>query len=143
MRDVLRGSDWSPDAFEDYAAERQERMRRLRFIANTVAITEAEDADNREARRARWGELMETDERAFLVLASAFGGPEIAPPEAFADELHAAVARGLRSQSGFSRRDASAPAGATARPHPEAHGPDERAEVGEEEAHVVPGRRTG
>jgi 2-polyprenyl-6-methoxyphenol hydroxylase-like FAD-dependent oxidoreductase len=91
VRDVLRGSDWSPDAFDDYAAERQERMRRLRFIANTVAITEAEDADNREARRARWGELMETDERAFLVLASAFGGPEIAPPEAFADELHAAV----------------------------------------------------
>jgi len=91
VRDVLRGSDWSPEAFEDYAAERRERMRRLRFIANTVAITEAEDADNREARRARWGELMETDERAFLVLASAFGGPEIAPPEAFADELHAAV----------------------------------------------------
>ena len=49
--------------------ERKERMRRLRFIANTVAITEAEDADNREARRAKWGELMATDERAFLVLA--------------------------------------------------------------------------
>jgi 2-polyprenyl-6-methoxyphenol hydroxylase-like FAD-dependent oxidoreductase len=91
VRDVLRGSDWSADAFDDYATERQERMRRLRFVANTVAITEAEDADNREARRAKWGELMETDERAFLVLASAFGGPELAPPEAFADELHAAV----------------------------------------------------
>jgi 2-polyprenyl-6-methoxyphenol hydroxylase-like FAD-dependent oxidoreductase len=91
VRDVLRGDDWSPDAFEDYGAERRERMRRLRFIANSVAITEAEDADNREARRAKWGELVETDERAFLVLAGAFGGPEIAPPEAFADELHAMV----------------------------------------------------
>ena len=36
----------------------RERMRRLRFIANTVAITEAEDADNRDARRAKWGELL-------------------------------------------------------------------------------------
>ena len=88
---MLRGSDWSPEAFDDYGTERIERMRRLRFVANTVAITEAEDADNREARRAKWGELQSTDERAFLVLAAAFGGPEIAPAEAFADELHAAV----------------------------------------------------
>lgn len=91
VRDVLRGSDWSETAFDDYAKERKERMRRLRFIANTVAITEAEDADNREARRAKWGELMASDERAFLVLACAFGGPELAPADAFADELHAMV----------------------------------------------------
>jgi 2-polyprenyl-6-methoxyphenol hydroxylase-like FAD-dependent oxidoreductase len=91
VRDVLGGSDWSEAAFDEYATERRERMRRLRFVANTVAIAEAEDADNRDARRIKWGELMQSDERAFLVLASAFGGPEIAPPEAFADELHAAV----------------------------------------------------
>jgi 2-polyprenyl-6-methoxyphenol hydroxylase-like FAD-dependent oxidoreductase len=89
VRDALRGSDWSEGAFDDYAAERRERMRRLRFIADTVAITEAEDADNREARRAKWAELMTTDERAFLVLASAFAGPETAPADVFADELHA------------------------------------------------------
>jgi len=91
VRDVLRGSDWSVAAFDDYAAERQERMRRLRFIANTIAIAEAEDADNREARRAKWGALSATDERAFLVMVGAFGGPEVVPAEAFADELHAAV----------------------------------------------------
>ena len=91
VRDVLRGSDWSEAAFDDYATERRERMRRLRFIANTVAIAEAEDADNRDARRAKWGELTASDERAFLVLVGAFGGPEVVPPEAFADELHAAV----------------------------------------------------
>jgi 2-polyprenyl-6-methoxyphenol hydroxylase-like FAD-dependent oxidoreductase len=91
VRDVLRGGGWSAEAFGEYATERQERMRRLRFVANTVAITEAEDADNREARRTKWGELQATVERAFLVLASAFGGPEIAPADAFADELHAAV----------------------------------------------------
>jgi 2-polyprenyl-6-methoxyphenol hydroxylase-like FAD-dependent oxidoreductase len=91
VRDVLRGRDWSEAAFDDYATERRERMRRLRFIANTVAIAEAEDADNREARRAKWGELSTTDERAFLVMLGAFAGPEVVPAEAFADELHAAV----------------------------------------------------
>ncbi len=91
VRDVLRGDDWADAAFDGYAEERAERMRRLRFIADTVAITEAEDADNREARRKKWGELIATDERAFLVLAGAFGGPENAPPDAFAEELHAIV----------------------------------------------------
>ena len=45
----------APAAFGDYGEERTERLRRLRFIANTVAITEAEDADNRDARRAEVG----------------------------------------------------------------------------------------
>ncbi len=91
VRDVLRGDDWSCAAFEGYGDERRERLRRLRFIADTVAITEAEDADNRDARRQKWGELMATDPRAFMLLVGAFGGPETTPADAFADELHAAV----------------------------------------------------
>jgi hypothetical protein len=87
----LRGDDWSPDAFAGYATEREERMRRLRFIADSVAIAEVEDADNRESRRAKWRDLGNTDERAFLVMVAALAGPETAPAEAFADELHAAV----------------------------------------------------
>jgi 2-polyprenyl-6-methoxyphenol hydroxylase-like FAD-dependent oxidoreductase len=91
VRDVLRGDDWSPAAFGEYGEERRERLRRLRFIANTVAITEAEDADNRDARRAKWGELLASDPRAFLLLVAAFGGPETAPADSFAEELHAVV----------------------------------------------------
>jgi 2-polyprenyl-6-methoxyphenol hydroxylase-like FAD-dependent oxidoreductase len=91
VRDVLRGDDWSPAAFEEYAVERRERMRRLRFCANTVAIIEAEDADNREARRAKWAELIATDERAFVVLASMLAGPETAPADVYADGLHEQV----------------------------------------------------
>jgi 2-polyprenyl-6-methoxyphenol hydroxylase-like FAD-dependent oxidoreductase len=91
VRDVLRGDDWSPAAFEGYAEERRERMRRLRFIANSIAIVEVEDADNREARRAKWAELFASDPRVFMLLAAAFGGPENAPADAFADELHALV----------------------------------------------------
>jgi 2-polyprenyl-6-methoxyphenol hydroxylase-like FAD-dependent oxidoreductase len=91
VRDVLRGDDWSTDAFGEYGEERRERMRRLRFMANTLAITEIEDADNREARRAKWGELMETDPRVFPLLIGALGGPETVPADSFADELLAAV----------------------------------------------------
>jgi len=91
VRDILRTDDWSPNAFEGYAAERLERMRRLRFCANTVAITEVEDADNRDARRAKWEQLVATDERAFMALASMLAGPETAPADAYADELHAQV----------------------------------------------------
>ena len=78
-------------AFGDYGEERRERMRRLRFIADTLAITEAEHADNREARRAKWGELLATDPRAFLLNVGALAGPEMVPADSFDDELHAAV----------------------------------------------------
>jgi len=91
VRDVLRGDGWSTAAFGDYGAERRDRMQRLRFIANTVAIVEAEQAENREARRQKWGEMRATDPRVLMLLLAAFGGPETAPPDAFDDELHAAV----------------------------------------------------
>jgi hypothetical protein len=91
VRDVLRGDDWSPAAFGDYGEEPRERLRRLRFIANSVAIAEVEDTDNRDARRAKWGELMATDPRAFMLLVGAFGGPETIPPDSVDDELHAAI----------------------------------------------------
>jgi 2-polyprenyl-6-methoxyphenol hydroxylase-like FAD-dependent oxidoreductase len=91
VRDILRGDDWSPSAFEPYAEERRERMKRLRFCANTVAIVEAEDADNREARRQKWGELMGTDPRPLTLLLCVFGGAETAPADVFDPELHAIV----------------------------------------------------
>jgi menaquinone-9 beta-reductase len=91
VRDVLRGTDWSPAGFGEYGEERRERLRRLRFISNTVAITEAEDAENREARRRKRAELTESDPRLFLLMVGAFGGPETVPADSFDDELHAAI----------------------------------------------------
>jgi 2-polyprenyl-6-methoxyphenol hydroxylase-like FAD-dependent oxidoreductase len=91
VRDVLRGDDWGRAAFGDYGEERRERMWRLRFISNTLAITEAEHADNREARRAKWGELLATDPRAFLLSVGALAGPETVPADSFADEFHVAI----------------------------------------------------
>ena len=91
VRDVLRGEDWSPDAFEGYADERNERMRRLRFIADMLAIAEAEGADNREARRAKYAEMQANDPRILNLMIAAFGGPENAPAETFDPEILAAI----------------------------------------------------
>ena len=88
VRDVLRGDDWSTDAFEDYGRERVERMRRLRFVADLLAVTEVETADNREARRmAKFADLQATDPRVLATLLAAFGGPESVPAETFDDEI--------------------------------------------------------
>jgi 2-polyprenyl-6-methoxyphenol hydroxylase-like FAD-dependent oxidoreductase len=91
VRDVLRGDDWSPAAFEGYGEERMERMRRLRFIANVLAITEVEEADNRDARRAKFGEMQANDPRALAMLIASFGGPETAPADVFDDEIFAII----------------------------------------------------
>jgi len=92
VRDVLlSGEDWSPAAFNDYAVERAERMRRLRF---TAAITSAFDAEFGEAaarRRRHHFERTAADPslgaHAFAVMA----GPETLPPEVFTPEHRARV----------------------------------------------------
>jgi 2-polyprenyl-6-methoxyphenol hydroxylase-like FAD-dependent oxidoreductase len=91
VRDVLRGDDWSPAAFEEYGNERMERMRRLRFVADTLAITEVEAAGNREARRAKFLELQATDPRVLNGFLAAFGGPETVPEDTFDDEILATI----------------------------------------------------
>jgi menaquinone-9 beta-reductase len=100
VRDVIRGGDVSPTAFEPYAAERHERMRRLRHTARFmstgfglgVQATPATQAAARTACRARYFELQQTEPLVGALLASLFGGPEIAPPEAFDGRLTRAVA---------------------------------------------------
>jgi len=57
-------------------------MERVRFIADVLAVAQAEDADNRAARRALTGRLMdEMDPQIFPVMVSAFTGPENVPAE--------------------------------------------------------------
>ena len=75
----------------DRKGRREKRLRRLRFIASLFAAVEAEDADNREARRMKWGEIFATDPRAFALLAGVFAGPEAVPQDAFDDGLFTAV----------------------------------------------------
>jgi len=92
VRDVLLGgSDWSPGAFADYAVERAERMRRLRFTAALTSTIDAEFGPEAKERRRRHFERSAEDPmlgaHGFAVMA----GPETLPPEIFTPEHRARV----------------------------------------------------
>ena len=82
VRDLILDGARTCDAFASYGAERLARMERLRFVADVVAVTQAEDADNRSARRAYVGERMANmDPEIMGILMGAFVGPETIPDE--------------------------------------------------------------
>jgi 2-polyprenyl-6-methoxyphenol hydroxylase-like FAD-dependent oxidoreductase len=83
---VTSGPDWSPEAFDDYASERRERMRRLCIGARIETALRCDFTPAGRARRAAF--MQQALDDPMLVaptLLSWFGGPDLAPPEAFAD----------------------------------------------------------
>ena len=83
VRDIVLNGGRTPDAFASYGHERLARMERLRLIADVVAVTQAEGADNRPARRAYALERMAMLDPEFMgLLMGAFVGPEHIPDEA-------------------------------------------------------------
>lgn len=88
VRDLVLSGARSADAFASYGAERDGRMARLRFIADILAATFAEDADNRQARRALFLERRASmDPEMMVLLAASFAGPENMPAEAIDPNL--------------------------------------------------------
>jgi 2-polyprenyl-6-methoxyphenol hydroxylase-like FAD-dependent oxidoreductase len=84
---VLDGASTATD-FEPYGSERMERMRRLRLIADVIAVTNVEDADNRAARREYVSSRMAAmDPEIFPLILGGFIGPETIPDELVDDEL--------------------------------------------------------
>ncbi|MEX2659840.1 MAG: FAD-dependent monooxygenase [Acidimicrobiales bacterium] len=78
---VLEGAR-TPAQLRPYGEERVERMRRLRLVADVLAVVHAEDADNRRARRRWFGRRMATmDPEVFPLVIGAFAGPETIPPD--------------------------------------------------------------
>lgn len=58
-------------------------MEHVRFIADVLAVAQAEDADNRSARRTMLADKMAAmDPEILPLLLSAFAGPETIPEEA-------------------------------------------------------------
>ncbi|HTO53057.1 MAG TPA: FAD-dependent monooxygenase [Myxococcota bacterium] len=84
---LLAGDDWQPAAFADYASERRERMRRLRFTARLSSELEAEFGPEGEAKRERARERIAKDPTLAMWLLAAFAGPETLPPQAFEPEV--------------------------------------------------------
>jgi 2-polyprenyl-6-methoxyphenol hydroxylase-like FAD-dependent oxidoreductase len=84
---VLAGATTATD-FAPYGEERVERMRRLRLLGNVMAVTYAEDADNRPARRAWVGERVASmDAEVFPLFAGILAGPETLPAELIDDGI--------------------------------------------------------
>lgn len=82
VRDLVLAGARTAQAFAPYGEERMERMRRLRLIADVMAVTMVEDCDNRAARRAWFGSRMAAmDPELFPMLAGAFAGPETIPAD--------------------------------------------------------------
>jgi 2-polyprenyl-6-methoxyphenol hydroxylase-like FAD-dependent oxidoreductase len=88
VRDLVLDGARTADAFATYGAERTKRMSRLRFIADVVSVSQAEDANNRPARRAFMGERMaRMDAEIMPLLMGAFVGPETVPDELINEAL--------------------------------------------------------
>ncbi|HMG25238.1 MAG TPA: FAD-dependent monooxygenase [Acidimicrobiia bacterium] len=95
VRDLVLDGARDATAFVPYGEERSGRMERLRFIADVLAVTQAEDADNTAARRALVaGKMAAMEPEIFGLLAGAFAGPEVVPDElvdpALLDRIRAA-----------------------------------------------------
>lgn len=83
---LLAGDDWSPAAFESYAAERGERMSRLRISARVATELNCDSTPEGRDRRRAVRELMASDPLVVALRASPLMGPESAPAEAFTEE---------------------------------------------------------
>ncbi len=83
VRDLILDGARQSAAFAPYGEERASRMERVRFIADVLAVAQAEDADNRSARRTMLAENMAGTDPAILpLMLGAFAGPETIPREA-------------------------------------------------------------
>lgn len=88
VRDIVLDGARTPEAFAPYGEERFARMERLRFVADVMAVSQAEDADNRLARRAFVSERMAAmDPEVFGLFLGGFVGPETIPAELLRPDL--------------------------------------------------------
>jgi 2-polyprenyl-6-methoxyphenol hydroxylase-like FAD-dependent oxidoreductase len=76
VRDLVLDGARHAAAFAPYGEERSSRMERVRFIADVLAVAQAEDADNRSARRALLAEMVASDPEILPLMLGAFAGPE-------------------------------------------------------------------
>ena len=84
--DVLSGDDWSMEAFEMYAAERSERMRRLRMAGHvTTELRCTFSPAGRERRRLVFDQLM-THPGTLGIMLAPLVGPDVAPADVFSSE---------------------------------------------------------
>ncbi len=80
---LLASDDWSPAAFAPYAEERNERLRRLRFVTEIETTLNCDFNERGRARRRQFFERLPSDPTIALHLVANIAGPEMVPPEAY------------------------------------------------------------
>ena len=83
---LLAGPDWSPAAFAGYAAERNERMRRLRLGAHVNTQVSCDFRPAGLARRAAFNEDAAVNPLTGGIIGALFAGPEVVPAAVFEPE---------------------------------------------------------
>ncbi len=92
VTEILKSSDdWSPAAFAPYAAERAERLRRLRFAASLTSALEVEFGPEAKARRHSYDQRKAADPTLGVHGFAVMAGPEMLPPDFFTPEHRARV----------------------------------------------------
>lgn len=92
VTDILNGSsDWSEAAFAPYAAERKERMRRLRQAARFASVRDCEFDDHARTRRHALHQKVMIDPVVTGLMLAPIIGPEKLPAEAFDEAAVEAV----------------------------------------------------
>ncbi|HUP87575.1 MAG TPA: NAD(P)/FAD-dependent oxidoreductase [Acidimicrobiales bacterium] len=87
VADVLSESEnWSRGAFDDYVAERRERMRRLAISARLMTAIRCTFTDAGRERRARWFQQFLADPLMLGQVVGMLAGPETADAASFTDE---------------------------------------------------------
>jgi 2-polyprenyl-6-methoxyphenol hydroxylase-like FAD-dependent oxidoreductase len=80
---LLASDDWSPAAFAPYAEERNERLRRLRFVTELEATLNCDFSDRGRARRRQFHERMPSEPNLMAHLIANLAGPESQAAEAY------------------------------------------------------------
>jgi 2-polyprenyl-6-methoxyphenol hydroxylase-like FAD-dependent oxidoreductase len=80
---LLASDDWSPAAFAPYAAERGERLRRLRFITEIEATLTCDFEERGRARRRQFFDRLPSEPALAAHLIANLAGPESQPAEVY------------------------------------------------------------
>lgn len=90
MRDVRSVSEillaqerWDPSVFEEYGRARNERMRRVRFAANYLALLMWDFSEQGEQRRRAFGRVAREDLSFIFPVLVNYTGPDDAPPDLY------------------------------------------------------------
>jgi 2-polyprenyl-6-methoxyphenol hydroxylase-like FAD-dependent oxidoreductase len=80
---LLASNDWAPAAFAPYAAERGERLRRLRFITEIESTLICDFEDRGRARRRQYFNRLPSEPKLLAHLVANLAGPESQPAEVY------------------------------------------------------------